>query len=137
MKMHTTNYYNTFIEVAADCPALEGEFPPLKGNSRSVANIQFDIINNNPYAYTSDEVLFQVFAERKNLNPEDLDTSRKQFFSKGQPCFRASPLAKRYGWGIHSDKDGKIAIFGRETEAYKNFADDSSLKIIKAMKTSR
>lgn len=135
--MHTTNYYNTFIEVAADCPALEGEFPPLKGNSRSVANIQFDIINNNPYAYTSDEVLFQVFAERKNLNPEDLDTSRKQFFSKGQPCFRASPLAKRYGWGIHSDKDGKIAIFGRETEAYKNFADDSSLKIIKAMKTSR
>lgn len=137
MKMHTTNYYNTFIEVAADCPALEGEFPPLKGNSRSVANIQFDIINNNPYAYTSDEVLFQVFAERKNLNPEDLDTYRKQFFSKGQPCFRASPLAKRYGWGIHSDKDGKIAIFGRETEAYKNFADDSSLKIIKAMKTSR
>lgn len=137
MKVHTTNYYNTFIEVAADCPAAEGEIPPLKGNSRSVANIQFDIIYNNPYIYTSDEVLFQVFTERNNLTPEDLDEFRKQFFSKGQPCFRASPLTKRYGWGIHSDKDGKIAIFGRETEEYKKFACDSDLKVVRAMNTSR
>ncbi len=27
------------------------------------------------------------------------------FFSKGQPCLRASDLGKKYGWGIHSDSE--------------------------------
>lgn len=137
MKVHTTNYQNTFIEIAEDCPSKYGEIPPLKGNSRTAANIQFDLVYNNPYKYTSDDVFFQVYAERNDLRPEELEMFRKQFFSKGQPCFRASPLAKRYGWGIHSDKDGKVALYGCETLAYQNFLKDGNLKILKAMKSSR
>jgi hypothetical protein len=28
--IHTTNYFNTFIEVAEDCPVIVAEVPPQK-----------------------------------------------------------------------------------------------------------
>lgn len=137
MKAHTTNYYNTFIVIADDCPAMFGEIPPVKEDSKTVANIQFEMINKSPYTYTSDDVLFKVFAERKDLSESELEEARKQFFSKGQACFRASPLTKRYGWGIHSNEEGKIAMYGRETEEYDKFVNDENLKVLKAMRTSK
>ncbi len=135
MKVHTTNYINTFIEIADDCQATSGEAPPTKGDAKTIANIQFDIVNKNPYKFTSDDVFFQVYAERNDLTETEYKEAREQFFSKGQPCFRASPLTKRYGWGIHSDKDGKIALYGCETSEYKKFLKDENLKVIKAMKS--
>ena len=137
MKIHTTNYTNTFIEIAEDCPATRGEIPPIKSGSKTVANIQFDIISKNPYKYTSDEILFQVFADRKNLSKSEYKKERENYFSKGQPCFRSSPLTKRYGWGIHNDKDGKVAIFGIESAEYKKLSEDKTIKIVKAMKSSK
>jgi hypothetical protein len=137
MKVHTTNYENTFIEIAEDSPAKEGEMPPVKGDTKTIANLQFDMLYDNPYKYTSDDVLFAVYAERNGIKKSDLKAAREAFFSKGQACFRASPLTKRYGWGVHSDKDGKIAIYGSETPEYKKFIKDKNLKIVKAMKTSR
>jgi hypothetical protein len=64
-KQHTTNYQNTLIEVAADCPVGKAEILPIKGTTQTVANIQFEMISKNPYKFTSDEVLFQVFAQKK------------------------------------------------------------------------
>ena len=137
MKIHTTNYRYTFIEVADDCPAANGEIPPVKESARTVANIQFDLVKKNPYKFTSDDIFFQVYAERNDLAEAQYQEAREQFFSKGQPCFRASPLSKRYGWGIHSDKEGKVAIYGRETDEYQKLATDKSLKVIKAMKSGK
>ena len=67
MKIHTTNYTNTFIEIAADCPVTIAENPPVKGDVKTVANIQFEILSNHPYKLTSRKVLFQVFADRNDL----------------------------------------------------------------------
>ena len=33
MKIHTTNYKNTFIEIAEDCPVSSGQIPPTKVTS--------------------------------------------------------------------------------------------------------
>lgn len=137
MKIHTTNYTNTFIEIAEDCPEIDGVMPPTKGDSKTVANIQFEIVSKNPYKYTSDDVLFQVFADRNDLTNNEYKDARIQFFSKGQPCFRASPLTKRYGWGVHYNEEGKMAIFGADTKEYKKFSKDKSLKVLKAMKSSK
>lgn len=137
MNIHTTNYTDTFIAIAEDSPATQGGVPPTKGDSRSVANIQYEMISKHPYKYTSDDVLFQVYAERNDLTKNELVEARKQFFSKGQPCLRASPLTKRYGWGVHADKDGKIALVGSETKEYKKFLNDKNLKVVKAMKSKR
>ncbi len=137
MKIHTTNYKDTFIEIADDCPVKNGEIPPVKGDTKTVANIQFEMAKNNPYKFTSDHILFQVFADKNDLTKSEYKEARRQFFSKGQPCFRASPLTKRYGWGVHYDKDGKIAIFGADSPEYEKFSKDKTLKVIKAMKSSK
>ena len=137
MKIHTTNYNDTFIVVADDCPATSGEVPPAIGDTKTAANIQFDLVNKNPYKFTSDDVLFQVYAEKNDLTKSEYKAAREQFFSKGQPCFRASPLNKRYGWGIHSDKDGRIAMYACDSSEYKKLSKDKNLKVIKAMKSSK
>ena len=134
---HTTNYYNTFIEISEDCAAQEGQVPPEKGEKKSVATLQFDMVYDKPYKYTSDEVLFGVFATRKEFTQQELDEQREHYFSRGQPCFRASPLTKQYGWGLHSNAEGKIAIYGAETEEYKKFVADGSVKKLKAMRSKR
>jgi hypothetical protein len=129
MKIHTTNYKNTFIAIAEDCPTTSGEAPPIKADTKTAANTQFELLKENPYKFTSDDILFQVFADKNDLT--------KSEYKEGQPCFRASPLTKRYGWGVHNDKDGKIAIFGVESIEYTNFSKDTSLKVVKAMKSSK
>jgi hypothetical protein len=136
MKVHTTNYFNSFIEIAEDCPASRGEVPPVKG-SPSVANLQFEMVYEHPYAYTSDDVLFAVFAQRNQIPKTDWPQARAEFFSKGQPCFRASPLTKRYGWGVHSDAEGRIALYAAGSEEYDQFCRDSQLAVVKAMRSSR
>jgi hypothetical protein len=135
--MTTTNYYDTFIEVAEDCPTAIGETPPRKANSKSVANIQHDMLIGNPYKYTSDDALFGVFAERNAIPGNKLSEEREKFFSKGQPCFRASPLTKRYGWGVHSNAEGRIAIYAMESKDYRRFVADPGLKQLKAMRSKR
>ena len=37
-KLHTTNYYDTFIAVAEDCPAVSGETPAMKGDKGARAH---------------------------------------------------------------------------------------------------
>ena len=135
--MHSTNYFNTFIEIADDCPTSEAELPPVKGEKRSVANYQFDMVYDNPYKYTSDEVLYTVFATRKAIPEGEWEEGRQAFFSKGQPCFRASPLPKRYGWGVHSDAEGRVAIVAAGTKEYDALLADDSVKKVKAMRSKR
>ena len=135
MKAHTTNYFNTFIEVADNTKATCGTRPPSK-DKKTVAKMQYELIVENPYKYTSDDVLFQVYADRNDLIQTTSKQAREQFFSKGQPCFRTSPLTKTYGFGIHSDSNGKIALYGMETKEYQQFLADTSVKKVKAMKIS-
>jgi hypothetical protein len=137
MKIHTTNYNNTFIEVAEDCPTTFSEIPTTKGDDKSVANIQFEMIKQNPYKYNSDEVVFHCYATKKDLKKNELQAEREIFFSKGQPCLRTSPLTKRYGWGVHHNTEGKIALYGVETEEYKKYLADKKLKIVKAMRSKK
>ncbi len=137
MKVHTTNYETTFIAIADDCPANAGEMPPIKGDTKSVANTQFEILRKNPYKFTSDDVLFQTFAERKDLTENELTQAREEYFSKEQACFRASPLTKRYGWGVHHNEEGKIAMYGCETPEYEKFMNDKNVKVVKAMRSSK
>jgi len=135
--MHSTNYFNTLIEIAEDSRATGGETPPVKGGKKTVANLQFELIHAHPYEFTSDEVIFSVFAIRKEIPKAEWAAQRELFFSKGQPCLRASPLAKSYGWGIHSNAEGKIAIFGVESHEYQRLAADESVVKTKAMRSRR
>ncbi len=136
-KPHTTNYFDTFITVSDDCPVLSGEVPATKGEKKTIAKQQFDMISRQPYKFTSDDVLFQVYAERNELMENEYEEARRQFFSKGQACFRASPLPKRYGWGIHYDSNGKMALYGVGTSDYHQYINDPTIKKVKAVRSSK
>lgn len=136
-KIHTTNYFDAFIEAAEDTKVTCGTPPPSKSDQKTVAELQFELLSGNPYKYTSDDILFQIFADRNDLTKAEYQHARQEFFSKGQPCFRASPLTKTYGFGIHSDTHGKVALYGMETEAYQQFVANPTIKKVRAMRTSK
>jgi hypothetical protein len=46
-------------------------------------------------------------------------------------------LTKTYGFGVHSDSEGKVALFGMETENYQLFLADTKIKKVKAMKSGK
>lgn len=135
--MHTTNYTNTFIEIAEDCPVTTAQIPPDKSGEKTIAGLQYEIVKKNPYKFTSDDVLFQVHAMRNEITHGEMKKESENFFSKGQPCFRSSPLGKRYGWGVHNDEKGKIAIYAVESPEYKKFTKDKSLEHTKAMRSKK
>ncbi|WJS96990.1 DUF6157 family protein [Flavobacterium johnsoniae] len=136
MKVHTTNYFDTFIEAAEDTKADRGIKPPSK-DKKTVAEMQYELIAKNPYKYSSDDILFLVFAVRNDLAESEYKKAKEQFFSKGQACLRASPLTKTYGFGIHNDNNGKIALYGLETNEYQNYLTDDKIKKVKAMRSSK
>ena len=130
--MTSTNYQSTFITAAADRPAPSGEEPEGTG----VAAVQFAILANQPpYSMTSDDLLFQTERQRKGLSGSDEE--RAAFFAKPQPCLRASPLAKRYGWGIHHDEQGRIALIARGSSDYERLSSSKELKIVPAMRNKK
>jgi len=137
MAQHTTNCKNTFIEIAPDTTRSQSEVPPVKENKQTVANIHFEMIRSQPYTYTSDDVIFNTFAVKNDIANSELVSEREKFFSKGQPCMRASPLTKSYGWGVHCNIDGKLALIGMETDAYEQFVKDDTLGHVKAMRSKR
>ena len=134
--MHSTNYKNTLIKISEDCPVKMSKIPPEK-KIKTLVRMHYDMISENPYRYTSDEVLFEVFALKNNLSEQEKNNAKQLFFSKGQPCFRSSALPKRYGFGIHHDNDEKISIFGVESETYENMVKDESVTKVYAMRSKR
>ena len=136
MKQHTTNYKNTFIEVAEDCPVSMAQIPPEK-NVKTLANLQYEMISKNPYRYSSDDIIFECHSIKNDISESEKTEERNRFFSKGQACLRASPLAKRYGFGIHHDQGGRVALYPMESEDYQKFLTDDSVTKIKAMRSKR
>jgi hypothetical protein len=131
------NYVDTFIEVADDCPVQAASIPALKGGKKTIPVLQYEMIVGHPYQYTQEDVLFETYAEYNRIEAEHRPTERQRFFAREQPCLRASALGKRYGWGIHSDANGKVALYARESQDYQRLAGDPALKHLKALRSKR
>jgi hypothetical protein len=116
------SYTNTFILVADDCPAQGGVAPPAADEKPTVAALEYELLTKSPYRHTRDELLFIVHVTRLGLTPADLKARGKkihaELFAKSHPCMRASPLPKRYGWGVHHNAQGRIALVARGSQQY-------------------
>lgn len=139
---HSTNYQNTFICVAPDTKARRGTEPKKKA-TLTVARATFEALVGRPYRLTSDQLLFEVFAARTGISKRCREESMKEFLKKARPCLRCSALGKSYGWGIHHDHESRVAIFGMESEEYREFVlgrSDSNryhVSLVYAMRTRR
>jgi Family of unknown function (DUF6157) len=132
--LHSTNYFNTFIAVSHDCPVTRGEEPGTPG---SIAAIQYELLREKPYRFTSDDLLFAVHARRTAIPEHARTLARDTFFAKPLACLRASPLVKQYGWGLHHDEHGRVAAYGVETDRYRLLAASPDLKVVPGMRSRR
>jgi Family of unknown function (DUF6157) len=138
MSMNPTDQ---FIEIATDSPTRTSIVPQDKSDKRTVASIEYELLAANPYCYTLEELLFAVNACRNEISNDDLMAQRQAlwdaFFAKPHACMRASALTKKYGWGVHYDKQGKIALYAVESKEYQRFVKDKSMKKYFAMRNKR
>ena len=95
------NPLNQFIEIAPDCPLTAAVVPVDKGEKRTIASIEYELLSAAPYRYTLEELKFAVDIRRKEISEDDLQAHRLSlwdaFFAKPHACMRASPLTKQYG----------------------------------------
>lgn len=135
------NYVNTFIAVAPDTTAKAGTVPPGRSDNKSVAQLEHEIISGNPYALTQEDVQFSVHVRRQGISASKLKAKRakfwSEFFSKPMACMRASPLPKSYGWGLHFDAEGKVALVAMESPEYERLLKNSAIKQLFAMRSKR
>ena len=131
------NYYDTLIEVADDCPATRGQPPQARGGKKTKAVVEYELLVKHPYTYTEEEIAFDVYAVLHDIPKAGWAKEREKFLSKGHPHLRVSALAKRYGWGIHNNAEGKIALIAVESPEYKQLLDDPQTVKIKAFRSTR
>lgn len=131
----STNYYNTLITLADDSPVKHSVVPDL--SKSSVASEQYQWITERPYELTSDEVIFARVANKQDIPVAERPSEQEAYFLTGRACLRTSPLAKKFGWGIHHDADGKISLIAAESDQYAELMADDSVTKVKAMRSSR
>ena len=136
-------YRNTFITVAPDSPVKAAVVPQPRGTGKPIHLLEYELLSEAPYQYTEEELQFKVHVLRQQISDEELDAHReklwREFFSKSRACMRSSALPKKYGWGLHYNEEGKIALYPMESAEYAAFAENraGNLKVIPAMRTKR
>lgn len=132
-------YVQTLITVSEDCPLHQSAIPqPVRGRE-TVACMQYRRISGAPYQMTEEELLFLVYCIQNHI-PQDAQNRKAlwdAFFSTPKACLRASPLPKKYGWGIHYDADGKIALYAMESETYQRLLLDDAVIKRKGMRSAK
>jgi len=89
----------------------------------TVASLTYELINGHPYELTSGDVIFTVMALRRGIPDAGRTAARAEFYATPRACLRSSDLGKRYGWGIHADADGCLALYGVESHEYGRLLD--------------
>ena len=136
------DYFDTFIAVAEDCKVTTAKVPEPRGGKPTVATLQYEMLSE-PFRWKQSDVLFEVWLARQaDLDPDSLADDektqiREEFFAKGQPCLRASPLTKTHGWGVIFDSEGRAALAAMESDDYQAHLDDDAVTTLKAMRSKR
>ncbi|MET1180826.1 DUF6157 family protein [Peribacillus simplex] len=131
------SYKNTLITISEDSKVTSAKVPVIKNEKPTIAYIEHELINNNPYKFTQEDVQFKTYLIKNQIEEENAAELRERFFSKSKACFRASPLVKNYGWGIHYNNQGKIAIYDAKSERYNQLLNQVDITKLKGMRSKR
>jgi hypothetical protein len=100
--------YEALIVVAEDCRA-DRAIIPLIGLKKSIARIRYEVLIENPYRYSENELFQEVHYVRRNRR--DLKISSYSI--------KRSKLCQNFGWGIHRNNDGKLALVAMDSDMYQ------------------
>ncbi|MCP3740417.1 DUF6157 family protein [Rossellomorea sp. BNER] len=131
------SYKDTFITISEDSTVTSAIVPVPRNEKPTIASIEYHLIKNNPYQYTQEDVQFNTYLIKNQIESNNVNELREQFFTKPKACFRASPLVKKYGWGVHYDNTGKIAIYDVKSERYNQLLSLDNITILKGMRSKR
>jgi hypothetical protein len=131
------NYYDTLIEVADDCPVSEAQVPQARGAKKTKPVVEYEMLAKHPYKYTEEDIAFETYAVLQDIPKAIWPKERQKFLSKGHPHLRVSALPKRYGWGIHNNAEGKIALIAVESPEYKQLMNDPGITKIRPFRSKR
>jgi hypothetical protein len=96
-------------------------------NDGTISFIKYDVLKSNPYKYNAQEFFYEVHCERRNkrnLKIENYSLQRMQ-------------LLKKLGWGLHIDKNKKIALIPCESTQYMKMLKNNKIKKIKAYRNKK
>lgn len=141
-RMESVDYLDSFITVAPDSTASGAAVPRPRGGTPTVASATFALVSEHPYRWRSSEVIFTVWADRRGIPETGREAAWAEFFDQPRACLRASELCKKFGWGIHADHDGRVALYPVDSDTYRALAtgrtpDGCTVKVMAAMRSRR
>ncbi len=74
------SYKNTLITISEDSKATSAIVPVTRNGKPTIASIEYDLIKNNPYKFTQEDVQFKTYLIKNQIEEENTDELRKQFF---------------------------------------------------------
>ncbi|WP_440890175.1 DUF6157 family protein [Vibrio sp. WZ-1] len=93
------------ILMSQDTIATQSEMPP---ESDAITRIVYEVLTEHPYRFTEPELHREVHYERRGM----------RHLKIGSYSIKRSNLLKKYGWGIHKDSDGRLALVASDTDKY-------------------
>jgi len=117
--------------------------PDGRGLVSAGAALQHELLAARPYTLTLEDLMVAVHVRREGLSEADAKARaaeiRATLFGKPYPCLRASPLPKKYGWGVHHDGAGRIALYAVESPDYRRLASNAGggIGVVAAMRSKR
>jgi hypothetical protein len=99
--------------------------------------VEYGLLVEHPYTCTEEDIAFEVYAVLHEIPKASWPKEREKFLSKGHPHLRVSALAKRYGWGMHNNAEGKVALIAVESPEYKRLLKDPRTTKVKAFRSTR
>ncbi|MBT4552270.1 GIY-YIG nuclease family protein [bacterium] len=115
---------NAFIAISEDSDVDRSIIP---GPKKTVARIKYETLIENPYKFTERQLFYEVHVVRRKRNDLKIDSYQ----------IKRSPLVQKFGWGIHVDNEGRLALIAKESSIYSELVANDDIKKIKAYKRKK
>ncbi|MCB0054185.1 MAG: hypothetical protein KDE24_32085 [Caldilinea sp.] len=118
--------WEELIMIASDSESTHAIVPPAH-EPKTIYRIGYEVLTEHPYQFAEAEFQHEVHIERRGR--PDLRIEKYSI--------RRSPLVKRFGWGIHRDANGKLALVACDSEEYQRLLADPNVKKTPGFRTAR
>lgn len=112
------------IQISEDSPVSKSTHPYKKG---TIEYLKYEVLTAQPYVYSANEFFEEIHFNirgRRNLKIETYSLKR-------------IGLAKRYGWGIHINSNGKIGLIACESPKYEELLKDPNVRKSRACRNKK
>ncbi len=90
---------DTCNKVIVDCKVKFGEVPAQKTEKKTVATMQFEMLRDHPYEFTSDDILFRVHAIKNNIDEKNIKKQRELLFCQRTALLSGFPVDEKIWLG--------------------------------------